>query len=430
MAAKGATKKRKSRTTGRKKTYSPCPLGQRCDTKTKQHEPGSRALKIHTRAAKGEIPIDQALEATKFVPKEKIEYIDTSDHEGPLLGIKKDDGTISFREYAAEDKVKAMGEELERARKALLTDNADEMANFVLTAMAARRYSESNTMLIMLQDPNGQIFRSATDWKKDGYALKPGARGCWIFAPLTGTRKVLDEDGNPELDEDGKEKKVMFKKRGYKPVLTYSEQQLDPLVKEPPKDPLVDYIRKQTERSDLEDSIPMREDLTRVAETVGTNVRFVHDANKDLRGYTKPSDDGGFEIVINDHPAIADASKTNTLAHELGHILCGHLDGENSNAYHSSDYDKTRGDFETEAEMFAYGMASVYGLDLGDKSAAYIGNWSTTDPDRIERATAGVHAGMQNAFVTLDNLNQGMDAAQAREESSKMREKIVQAKRK
>ena len=141
-------------------------------------------------------------------------------------------------------------------------------------------------MLISLQDPNGRIFRSATDWKKDGYALKPGARGCWIFAPIMGSRTVTDEDGNPKLDEDGKEVKETFRKRGYRSVLTYSENQLDPLVKEPPKDPLVEYINQQTERTDVEDSIPMRQDLTRVAEALGVNVKFVHDPNKDLRGYT------------------------------------------------------------------------------------------------------------------------------------------------
>lgn len=431
--ARQATRRKTTKRAGRKKReLVPCPLPQ-CNTKTKQHEPGSRALKIHTRAAKGEIDLDTALEATTFVPKDKTEYIDTTNHEGPLLGIQREDGTMSFREYASKDRVDAMSNELESARKRLVSENAEALSSFFATVMAARRYSEANTMLISLQEPNGRIFRSATDWRKDGYALKPGARGCWIFAPIMGSRTVTDEDGNPKLDEDGKEVKETFRKRGYRSVLTYSENQLDPLVKEPPKDPLVEYINHQTERTDVEDSIPMRQDLTRVAEALGVNVKFVRDPNKDLRGYTMLSDseDHEFDIVINDHPDISDASKTNTLAHEMGHVLCGHLDGENSTAYHSGDYDKDRGDFETEAEMFAFGMSSTYGIDMGDKSAAYIGNWSMLGGEgRIERATQGVHAGMQNAFVTLDNLNSGMDMSEVREKSQAMREKIVHAKRK
>jgi antirestriction protein ArdC len=80
--------------------------------------------------------------------------------------------------------------------------------------------------------------------------------------------------------------------------------------------------------------------------------------------------------ILPGQPAAQDAL---TLAHELGHLACGHLADESGHSHH--------GMIEVEAESVAYILATAAGMDTAAASFDYIGTWAGGDPDLL-RATA------------------------------------------
>jgi len=70
---------------------------------------------------------------------------------------------------------------------------------------------------------------------------------------------------------------------------------------------------------------------------------------------------------------VDDAQAAKTLAHELAHIACGHLDG-------GYDYQGCRDVAEAEAESVAYIVTAWAGLDAAAYTVPYVARWSGGDP--------------------------------------------------
>jgi hypothetical protein len=81
--------------------------------------------------------------------------------------------------------------------------------------------------------------------------------------------------------------------------------------------------------------------------------------------------------ILPDQPPAQDAL---TLAHELGHLACGHLDDDGAGYTH-------RGTAEVEAESVAYILLAAAGMDTAAASFDYIGAWAKGDQNLL-RATA------------------------------------------
>ena len=80
---------------------------------------------------------------------------------------------------------------------------------------------------------------------------------------------------------------------------------------------------------------------------------------------------------------VDDAQAVKTLAHELGHLECGHVQD-------LPTYLTCRGRCEVEAESVAYVVAAAHGLDAGGYTFAYVASWAGTDLARIRQAAETV----------------------------------------
>lgn len=99
---------------------------------------------------------------------------------------------------------------------------------------------------------------------------------------------------------------------------------------------------------------------------------------------------------------IEPAQAVKTLAHELGHIECGHTaDG--------FDYTGCRGRAEAEAESVAYIVTAWAGLDSTAYTVPYVAAWSGGDTAVLRAAAATVTAAAGRILARLDGDDGGDD---------------------
>ena len=109
-------------------------------------------------------------------------------------------------------------------------------------------------------------------------------------------------------------------------------------------------------------------------------------------GYTDPA-----RRVVKVRDDVDDAQAVKTLAHELGHLECGHVQD-------LSTYLTCRGRCEVEAESVAYVVAAAHGLDASGYTFAYVAGWAGTDltcvrqaAETVTKAARTILAGCSNA---------------------------------
>ena len=90
--------------------------------------------------------------------------------------------------------------------------NSEQYMNFLKTMSIFHGYSLNNTILIMLQRPDASLVAGYKKWQSIGRQVKKGEKSITILCPCSTKRmeKLLDENGKPVLDENGKEKKFLF----------------------------------------------------------------------------------------------------------------------------------------------------------------------------------------------------------------------------
>ena len=68
------------------------------------------------------------------------------------------------------------------------------------------KYSVTNIIYILLQKPDAVTVNGMKQWNYLGRSIKPGEKAINILAPIKENvlQDVLDENGNPKLDEEGK----------------------------------------------------------------------------------------------------------------------------------------------------------------------------------------------------------------------------------
>jgi antirestriction protein ArdC len=246
------------------------------------------------------------------------------------------------------DGVAALGED--RQWRALLE----------LSARMGSRYSLGNTLLIGLQRPDATVVAGYQAWRKAGRQVRRGERGIFILAPLVRRRtNTNDADAAPHAasptDRDTSRSEIF----GVKPVAVFDISQTDG----PP-------IAAATA---VDGYTPdgLRDALTAQITSLGYQVRY-----GDCRpafGVTSRVD--RTVTILPDQPPAQDAL---TLAHELGHIACGHLD--------TGGYTH-RGTAEVQAESVAYILTTAAGMDTATASFDYIGTWAHGD-QKLVRDTA------------------------------------------
>lgn len=258
------------------------------------------------------------------------------------------------------EKIAAMQAELEAATDALRTDEGWQ--RFLNTAAQFHNYSPSNQMLIQLQRPDATRCAGFKTWLKVNRAVRKGEKGIVILAPRL--VNATDDAGEVILDVHGKPRKKVV---GFTTATVFdiSQTEGEPLPgrqewsEEPPEG--------------------FQDDLVSAIEAQGYTVEFA-EIEGSADGYTSAS---GKKVVISTR--LNEGERAVTLAHELGHIMCGHM--EKMGEYHTG-HEGRRGDMEMEAESFAYVLARANGMEAHLRAASeYVASWQTRAVEDL-RATA------------------------------------------
>lgn len=203
------------------------------------------------------------------------------------------------------------------------------------------QYSWNNILLMLMQsNGNSSLVAGFRQWQTRGRVVRKGEHGMKIFG--FSTRTVKDEDGNPQLDENGDPiQKVWY------PILTvFDVSQTDPIDKE--TDPI-----EQMKPSELEgaDALGLVGRMTAWLES--KHWRVGHESmGRDIKGYATM--DGSRRIILNAKNSPRQDAKT--ILHETAHMLLHQELPE-------GEYGRHRGIYETEAESVAYVVARYMGVN-------------------------------------------------------------------
>jgi antirestriction protein ArdC len=206
-----------------------------------------------------------------------------------------------------------------------------------------------------MQRPDATSVAGYGAWRKVGRQVRKGEHGIAILAPLV-RRRTDDTIDTATGDTDERGRSGVF---GFKSVAVFDISQTDG-----PPIPATTPIDGHTPDG-------FRDTLTAAIAHRGYATQY-----GDCRpafGITRRSDHT--VTILPDQPAAQDAL---TLAHELAHIACGHL--EDGGYTH-------RGTAEVEAESIAYIRCTAAGMQVGAASFDYIGTWAGGDQTLI-RTTA------------------------------------------
>lgn len=270
-----------------------------------------------------------------------------------------------------EDSVKAVVE------SGQLKEWLDAMASNGMT-----RWSLNNRLIAMLQmwqrqgHLGGIHLMGFRQWEKHNRKVNKGAKAVWILAPRT--RSVTEED------ENGTERKRTII-TGFKsvPVFNISDTSGEPLAEHPSV-----HATGEVTPGTIEG---LRDRVGRAGYTYKEQEIPDYEDGKGTLGYTDPATK---EVVIDSR--LSKAQKASTIAHELGHIHCGHVDDIHEYRLH-------RGRMETEAEATAYLVNRQRGMTGGQASsfsAGYIASWSKGDAKTI-------HAAMDKAVAASNKILDG-----------------------
>ena len=248
-----------------------------------------------------------------------------------------------------------------------------------LSARMGSRYSLGNTLLIGLQRPDATVVAGYQAWRKAGRQVRRGERGIFILAPLV-RRRTTDNDtttaeGTADTAGPDTSRGEIF---GVKAVAVFDISQTDG-----PPIPATTAVSGYTPDG-------LRDTLTAQITSLGYRVRY-----GDCRpafGVTSRTD--RTVTILPDQPPAQDGL---TLAHELGHIACGHLD--------TGGYTH-RGTAEVQAESVAYILTTAAGMDTAAASFDYIGTWARGDHKLIRDTAETV---IRTARRLLHQLNLATD---------------------
>ncbi|WP_448812140.1 ImmA/IrrE family metallo-endopeptidase [Agromyces bauzanensis] len=291
----------------------------------------------------------------------------TSDsHECPGM-----DGlpSASYADLKGDARTKQMLDDLEEAVQAVVTSGQLQRWLDSMASNGLNRWSWNNRLLAIMQlmnrgaDVAAPHLMGFRQWEQLGRRVKKGAKAIWILAPII-VRSRDSDDG-----EDDR-RVVGFKNV---PVFNITDTDGDPLPA-PPVKPAAGEATPGTLEG-LKARVALAGYAYRETEIPGCNPA----TGEGTQGYTSPQSK---EIVIDSR--LSPAHKASVIAHELGHVHCGHVDPANL-----GDYQRHRGRMETEAEMAAYLVTRSRGMHRDQVDAfspGYIAGWSGGDSSVLKGA--------------------------------------------
>ncbi len=294
--------------------------------------------------------------------------------------------------------------------------NSDKYKDVLLMMGNLGNYSLTNQICILIQNENATTVNGMKQWNYLGRSIKPGQKALKILAPLKvkETEKVLNDLGEPVLDEEGNEKtREVEKIKGFKPAFVFDISQTDGKELN---------VFKFDENSSVEDKELIIKGLTDVVSKKGYTFRYAteEELGKGCYGMCKYDTK---EILVLEN--MSDLQTVSTLVHECGHALAHGPYRENFEGLKELPDRDIR---EVEAESIACVVCSHLGLDTSNFNFSYISGWAEGDiskfrrnVDRIGLYSGDLIEGIDNAF-TQDRIKK---IKQAKEDTNKNNENEV-----
>jgi hypothetical protein len=263
---------------------------------------------------------------------------------------------------------------------------SDQWLGWLQSARRFHRYSPHNQLLLQLQCATGHVASYRT-WQRipaEGGGtcqVRRGEHGMTILAPLTVTRREIDE-------ATGDETCAAVGLRGYRPVKVFHQGQL---VAPPdlPERPMPALLTGENRWQHVWAAV------TSHLEDLGYDIELVSRPPVETWNGRTSFADGLVEIAdVNEPP-----QRLKTLIHEWAHIALDHADRPG---------DVHRGVLEVEAESVAYLVCTTIRLDSSAYSLPYLASWSDGDPSLVEAtakrvlATTAMMVGALESEMSID----------------------------
>ncbi len=281
-------------------------------------------------------------------------------HQCPLpAGLPAGD----YSSLKGDARTKEMLADLQSAVTAIVASGQLQRWMDAMASNGLNRWSMSNRLTALLQlARRGEGFDRVhlmgfRQWEQHNRHVRKGEKAIWILAPMT--RKIRDTDEQGTVTD-----KVVVS--GFKPVPVFNVTQTD-------GDPLPDLPLAPAPGDATPGTL---EGLRRQVGLAGYQY-----SEEVIPGCRPETGEGTLGFTSQDGRIVVDqrlsaAQKASTIAHELGHVYCGHVEDFDG-------YRQHRGRMETEAEMTAYMVNRSRGMSRSDADSftpGYIASWSKGDP--------------------------------------------------
>lgn len=309
--------------------------------------------------------------------KEEVKYINAhyTDIENTLVDLTKSRYMEHFL-LRTKDKASTIeaGSLIKEAYNGIkLIRNSEDYKRWLNFYDGFHQYSFNNTMLIYMQNPSASLCAGFNTWKTKKRYVKAGEKGLKILAPITETVlrevPVLDDDGKPILDENGKEQTKKVKEKVFANKF-YVTSTFDVSQTEGEPIPELSY-------SGTSEKVENYGALKKVLEEIAPfPVEYTDELQEGCDGRCSYTAEQIY--VRND---MEEAKTVEVLIHEIGHAYM-HDKTRFEEAKEHLKVISDRDSREIQAESLSYIVTHKLGLDTSGFSFPYIAAWSSNHTEQ------------------------------------------------
>lgn len=309
--------------------------------------------------------------------KEEVKYINAhyTDIENTLVDLTKSRYMEHFL-LRTKDKASTIeaGSLIKEAYNGIkLIRNSEDYKRWLNFYDGFHQYSFRNTMLIYMQNPSASLCAGFNTWKNKKRYVKAGEKGLKILAPITETVlrevPVLDDDGKPILDENGKEQTKKVKEKVFTNKF-YVTSTFDISQTEGEPIPELSY-------SGTSEKIENYGALKKVLEEIAPfPVEYTDELQEGCDGRCSYTAE---QIYIRND--MEEAKTVEVLIHEIGHAYM-HDKTRFEEAKEHLKVISDRDSREIQAESLSYIVTHKLGLDTSGFSFPYIAAWSSNHTEQ------------------------------------------------